>query len=294
MLSNSWLRFLRRITIGLRKVPGAIVFLEPLRRLFLSCTDCITVHDFDGSLSARLCLNKHMQSQIFWYGYYSRDIVLLLDRILKPGMVVMDAGANIGEITMSAAHRVGPDGKVFSFEPMSPLYARLQEHIEENDLTQVTAIKSGLSDCPGKADIYESETKFQDGSENEGLGSLYKSTVRSVAVEEIEIDTVDVFFKKWSLTRLDLIKIDVEGAELQVLKGGLDTISRMHPYIIIEIQDETAHDAGYEAVEILRLLKSFGYRFHDIGRKARLREVSETSLSPFQNVLCIPADRAVV
>lgn len=253
----------------------------------------MTVTDYDGDLTATLCLDEHMQSQIFWYGYYSRDIVLLLDKILKPGMIAVDVGANIGEITMAAAKRVGANGKVFAFEPMSSLYARLREHIEANRLSQVTTVKCGLSDQVGSAQLFSASENFHDGTKHKGLGTLYSSAARATPTETIEIDTLDKFIDGRDLPRIDLIKIDVEGAELPVLKGAKNVLARFHPYLIIEIQHETSEQAGYKASDILELLERLGYRFYTIGRKARLIALTAETLRPFQNVLCVPSDRSL-
>lgn len=293
MLKYSYLRAMRRISIRLKRIPGTIMAINLLRQFFAKGGDCVTVTDYDGDLTATLCLNEHMQSQIFWYGYYSRDIVLLLDKILKPGMVAVDVGANIGEITMAAAHRVGSEGKVFAFEPMSSLYARLQEHIRANRMSQVTAVKCGLSDQAGSAQLFSASATFHDGTEHKGLGTLYSSTARATPTEIIEIDTLDKYMERIDLAQVDLIKIDVEGAELPVLKGAGNTLLRFRPYLIIEIQHETSEQAGYKAVDILEYLAQLDYRFYAIGRKAKLTALSAETLRPFQNVLCAPPERSL-
>ena len=288
---HTYLRALRRITTRLKHIPGAILFLNPLRQIIAKYKDCVTVTDFDGDFTATLCLDEHMQSQIFWYGYYSRDIILLLDKILMPGMVAIDVGANIGEITMVAAHRVGASGKVFAFEPMNSLYAQLQGHIESNQLSQVTAVKCGLSDQAGSAQLFSASEIFHDGTEHMGLGTLYSSTARATPTGVIEIDTLDKFVDGRDVTQVDLIKIDVEGAELPVLKGARNVLSRFRPYLIIEIQHETAEQAGYKASDILEFLEPLDYRFYTIGRKAKLMALSVETLRPFQNVLCAPTEK---
>ncbi|MBI5431132.1 MAG: FkbM family methyltransferase [Nitrosomonadales bacterium] len=284
---------MRRVTTRLKHIPGAILLINPLRQLFARYPDCVTVTDYDGGLTATLCLNEHMQSQIFWYGYYSRDIVLLLDKLLKPGMTVVDVGANIGEISMAAAQRTGASGAVFAFEPMSSLYARLQQHLDANRLHQVTAVKCGLSDQAGSAQLYSASQTFHDGTEHKGLGTLYSSDTRATPTEIIDIDTLDSFAGSRNLARIDLIKVDVEGAELPVLKGSKNVIMQFRPYLIIEIQHDTSEQAGYRAADILEFLGQFGYRFHTIGRKAKLTGLTAETLAAFQNVLCVPPERSL-
>ena len=288
-MSNQGILLLRRLTVSLKRVPGAIIFLEPIRRIFCRRREAISVSDFDGLLKMNLRLDEHMQSQIFWYGYYSRDIVLLLNRILLPGMVVMDVGANIGEITMAAAQRVGSNGHVYSFEPMRTAYDCLTEHLKVNELRQVTPIAKGLSNKTGVATIFRAESTYKDGSRHDGLGTLFPTSSRSETAGNIKLTTMDEFCAETAVTRIDLVKIDVEGAELAVIRGGLKSIDRFKPYLIVELQTETAEDAGYKPADIIALLKTVGYRFFIIGRKARLRPMNQAILSTFQNVLCVPA-----
>lgn len=286
-MKNFWLLSMRKFTLLLKRIPGTVLALDRIRRFFTKSGNCIWVDDFDGGTKAKLCLNEHMQSHIFWYGYYSRDVVYVLDRLVRPGMVVMDIGANIGEISMALAKRVGANGRVFSFEPMDKLYARLSEHIAVNSFYQVKALNIGLSDKAGSAKIYSANEVFKDGAEHQGLGTIYASKTRSVLDQVITLSTLDQVVAENGLQRLDLMKIDVEGAELSVLKGGLATLERFRPMIVIEIQSETSHDAGYEPADILGLLSRFGYTFQIIGRKGSLKSVTAEGLTKFQNVLCV-------
>jgi hypothetical protein len=98
---------------------GRVLLIQrTLRRLFRHAHGTARIHDFDGDLTIDLSLSEHMQRRLFWMGYYNREIVALLDRIVRPRMVFIDVGANIGEITLVAAKRVGTSGRVISFEPL--------------------------------------------------------------------------------------------------------------------------------------------------------------------------------
>lgn len=288
-MQDAALMQLRRITLPLRRVTGAILILELVRKMFARAGRPVWVSDFDGHLRLRLRLDEHMQSQIFWYGYYSRDIVLLLDRLLRPGMVVCDVGANIGEITLAAARRVGAGGRVYAFEPMPALYARLCEHLSLNGIQQVTAVPMGLADRGGRAVIYRRDTPYADGTVNEGLGSLFADGQRSSAAGEIELTTLDDYCAQAGIERLDLLKIDVEGAELAVLRGGAKTIERYLPFIIVEVQEQTADNAGYTVQELIFWLLARGYTLFTIGRKGRLHRFVPERREEFQNVLAVPA-----
>ena len=289
MLDDAMLLRLRRLTMSLKRIPGTILLLEHLRTYFARDMRTVTVADFDGTLTVDLCLGEHMQSQIFWYGYYSRDIVLAMNKLLKPGMVVVDVGANIGEISLVAAQRVGAAGRVFAFEPMPALHQKLTFNLSRNGLNQVVPVRKGLSDKTGVAPIYFAESLFSDGTKHEGLGTLYPSGQRAGLAGEIELTTLDSFCAESQLSRLDLVKVDVEGAELDVLRGGERTLARFRPHLILEVQRETAQSGGHEAKDILQFLEPLGYAFFTIGRKARLYPLQPDNLAPFQNVLCVPA-----
>lgn len=279
---------LRKALLLARGIPGFNRVVNPIRRRYARKSRVVTVDDFDGDLTMRLALDERMQSQIFWYGYCNRDICAVLTRILKPGMTVVDAGANIGEISLVAAKAVGPQGSVFSFEPVERIAEHLTDHVRLNGLTQVRIVRRALSNRPGTQPIYLAAEKFHDGSVHDGLGTLYAFAQRSVVAQEVTITTLDAFLAEAGATRLDFVKLDVEGAELAALQGAAASLERFRPHLIIEVQQDTARAAGYEAADILRLLEPLGYSFAIVGRMGRLRPVDASTLGKFQNVACMP------
>ena len=287
-MNKKTLLFLRKVTVKIKLFPGSVLVLNLIRQYFFKKPLSVVVDDFDDDVTINLRLNEHMQSQIFWYGYYSRDILLVLRSLLRPGMVVIDAGANIGEITLVAAKLVGASGNVYAFEPLPEIAGELSKNVHLNDFTQVSIQKKGLSDEPGEKDIFRASSDFDDGSKHEGLATLYPSEKRATKAGKISLVTLDDFCEQVDIKHLNLIKMDIEGAELPALRGGMKTLRRFMPYLIIEVQQETASQAGYNAADILALLQPIGYRFDVIGRKGRLYPVGATSLSRFQNILCSP------
>ncbi|MEJ1098015.1 MULTISPECIES: FkbM family methyltransferase [unclassified Pseudoxanthomonas] len=262
-----------------------------LRRCFRHAQGVIRIKDFDGDLDLDLDVSEHMQRRIFWMGYYSREIVALLDRIVHRGMVFIDVGANIGEITLVAAKRVGGAGQVISFEPMDAVADKLVANIGRNRLDQVTVVRTGLADAVGSAPIYASCGQGADHDEHHGLGSLYGGSAGEVAVQTIQITTLDSFLALNPISRLDIVKIDIEGAELPCLKGAVQTLRRFKPLLIIEVQAQSSTTAGYQQADILDYLAPLGYRFQSIGRSGRLRPLGARDLASYQNVLCTPTDK---
>lgn len=288
---NRTLFTLRRITTRLREIPGAVLLMEPFRTRFLIRDRTVVVPDFDGCLSLELSLGGHMGSQIFWYGSYSRHILRVMDALLEPGMTVIDAGANLGEITLAAARRVGASGRVLAFEPVDTIADRLDRNVAMNDLFQITIHRTGLSDHEGTAQIYTSLRPFRDRTHHEGLSTLYADEHRDSPVQTVQLTTLDSVRAQLGLERVDLLKIDVEGAELEVLRGARETIASAQPWIVVEVNRGTSQNARVRPEDILDFLAGHGYRFFRIDRRQPLTELTAASLGRFENVLAKPHGR---
>ena len=281
---------LREVTRRARGIPGAVLLLEPVRRWFTRERRSAVVR-YDRNVLIEVSLGEHMGSHLFWYGAYSRDILATLDRLLTPGMVVLDVGANIGEISLAAAGRVAPGGRVYSFEPSAPLAAQLRRNAALNADLMIEVVPSALGATAGRATLFDASEDFADGSRHGGVVSLFQSHRNDVPTGETAVITLDEYVTGAGLARTDLIKIDVEGAELAVLQGASRTLERFRPPLIIEVQKTTSRAAGYAQRDLLDLLTPLGYRFKRIGRRGRLSPITPESLGPFQNVLCLPPTR---
>lgn len=247
------------------------------------------VPDFDGNLDLELSLSDHMQRRIFWTGYYNRRMVVLFDRMLKAGMTVIDVGANLGEISMTTAKRVGRAGRVIAFEPVDAIADQLQANATRNHLDQITIVRAGLSDAPAdNIPVYASCGQDDLDDENAGLGSLFGGRQGAPELQRIPITTLDIWLAAHPVDRIDLIKIDIEGAELPCLRGAEGALRRFRPVLIVEIQDTTATTAGYRASDILAFLSGLGYTFETIRHGGHLTTLTENNLEAFQNVLCKP------
>lgn len=277
---------LRALTVWARTIPGAVIGLEAIRRSFARRPERAVV-EYDRSLRIEVRIGEHMGSHLFWYGAYNRDLLALLDRLLSPGMLVLDIGANIGEIALACAARVSPGGRVYAFEPCESVAGLLRRNADLNASLELEIVEEALGERSGRGQLYDAAGLFEDGSEHGGVLTMYASPERSTPVGEVEVGTLDRFVEGRRISRLDLIKIDVEGGELAVLKGGLQAIEKFRPALLIEVQQETSRAAGYDQREILDILQPLGYRFYRVGRRGRTREIAADRLASFQNVLCV-------
>jgi FkbM family methyltransferase len=244
------------------------------------------VDDFDGDLKFHCRLNEHIGSLMYWRGAYSWNQLPVLDRNLRDGMVFVDVGANQGEFTVFAAKRL-PVGRVVAFEPMTDMYDRLLRNIEANGFSNVLASRLGLWSEPTTRTIYRRSSRFSDGSHHEGLGTVFPTDVRNTRVEEIQCTTLDAFLDTSEINRVDIIKIDVEGAELRVLQGASRTIDRHRPKLLIEVDLECCRAAGVDPPEFLDYLERL-YRLHLILPSGRTRPLKPSKLRTYQNLLGLP------
>ncbi|MEO0605085.1 MAG: FkbM family methyltransferase [Myxococcota bacterium] len=283
----------RAITRRLREVPGAVLAMEPFRRWNAGVPGTMLVNDFDGDLKFELELSGTMGSQIFWYGSYSRHVLRVLDAIVHPGNTVVDVGANAGEVALYCAKRVGPGGFVAAFEPMSALYRRLRSNLDLNGFGRVQTYEMALGATSGEVDLYTAEGSYHDGTWHEGLATTKPSDARATPAQtSVPRRTLDEI--RPSLRPIDVLKIDVEGAELEVIEGARETLATDLPYVVVEVQREQAAAGGHEQATILDVLSELGYRFFRIDRARPLRSIDRHNLRKFQNVLAVPPDRATV
>lgn len=260
-----------------------------LRRAFRHKHGIVVIDDFDGDLRIPLCLSDHMQRRVFWMGYYNLEIVPYLKREIHADMVFLDVGANFGEISLVAAKCVGLSGRVIAFEPMDGVANELELNARHNGLTQITLVRMGLSDRSAQhVPIYASCDQGTPGDQHKGLGSLFGNAADTKPVQQINVTTLDEWVAAHPIDRIDMLKIDIEGAELPCLTGARHTLQTFKPRLIVEIQEPTAVAAGYHARDILDFLAELGYTGHRIDRAGRVRPFDASKLDGVQNVLFEP------
>lgn len=282
----SSLQMARKATVALRRIRGSYPLINLVRRRSYQ-QGVVAIDDYDGDLRISLDLNEHMASQIFWFGFYSRDVVALLKQRLRPGDVFLDGGANIGELTLIAAKLVGPAGRVVSFEPVAGIADKLAANIAANQMQgRIELVRQGLSSAPGELPIYGKIEQFEDGSQHSGLGTLFATEDRPDLIATIPLTTIDKVMAERGLDRLAGVKLDIEGAELAAIKGASETLRRFRPWLIIEIGTNTCAAAGYAPGDLLDALP--GYTFHRIERGGRLIPIGKADLLDWQNVMCLP------
>lgn len=210
-----------------------------------------------GGMRLRLTPRGAIAEQLCREGTFEAQEVALILSLLKPGCTFFDVGANVGLFTLAAARRF-PDARIFAFEPCAATLEILERNLALNGASQVTAVHAALMDRAGTAELQI------NASGKDGLNTLGKSThpaCRVVSQEKVPAVTLDDFLEAKRLTGVDVMKIDVEGAELLVLQGGQSLLRGPHaPVILYEGYSQTTQGFGYEPSEVARLLNDCGYR----------------------------------
>jgi len=187
---------------------------------------------------------------------YEPDVVSTLSALIRPGMVAADVGANIGCHTLTLARLVGEAGIVHAFEPEPSVFAELVRHVALNKWKNVRCQNTALS-------IESGETTLYLGS-NDGTNSLRPTLHSGNKTTTVKTDTLDAYMQRHNLHRLDVVKIDVEGAERFVLRGGIATIERFRPILIVELSIHSAA-FGYSDVQLRDELEGLGYCLYTTG-----------------------------
>ncbi|MEM9494878.1 MAG: FkbM family methyltransferase [Pseudomonadota bacterium] len=189
--------------------------------------------------------------------WYDLPTQLLLEITLKDGDTVVDIGANIGMFMLAARARIGDEGRVIAFEPNPLPRKKFERHVELNDLKNITLYPYALSDEAGEATLNFPKI-------NTGEGSLSELAYKKEETESINV-LVKIGDDILADTTPRLVKIDVEGAELSVLRGLEKTIDRTRPLIVAEY--------------IVEHLSRFGTSHSDLEKFARERQYSIYRLS---------------
>ena len=180
------------------------------------------------------------------YGEYCKEEGAAFRQLIKPGDVVADVGANIGSHTLLYSELVGPAGQVYAFEPQRQIFQILCGNLALNNISNVDARRQGLG---RSRDTLRVSTPSADTPANYGGVSLGQEG--RDAVEVVKLDSL-------KLERLDFVKIDVEGMEEAVIRGGLDTIKRLRPKLYVE--NDSGHTRIEQSTSLIRLIRSLGYR----------------------------------
>jgi FkbM family methyltransferase len=190
---------------------------------------------------------------------HHKELLPVLGRLLPRDAVIFDVGAHAGQFAKLFA-RLAPEGRIWSFEPGSYARSILRVSLWLNGVANVSVVPMGLGQAAGIGSL--SLPVKRPGSFGFGLAHLGAAETRwsRVAVEPIALGTIDDFAAAQGIDRLDFIKADVEGWEAAMLRGGLATVKRLRPCLLLELTDGHLARAGDSLAGIWAMLHELGYR----------------------------------
>lgn len=205
-------------------------------------------------LGHRMYLDPGMAAfQDVAFGTYERDTVKVLQRLVKPGMTVVDVGACVGFYTLLTARLVGPNGRVYAFEPNPRVFALLCRNIEENRYQGVVRpIPKAVSNRKGWIQLYIPRHTDE--------ASLYSEDPTGAESVEVETIVLGEFFAEEGWPEVHIIKIDVEGAEVEVLEGMRELV-RKNPALklIVEFAPEVQIRSVGDCEKLFDSLADLGF-----------------------------------
>lgn len=232
-----------------------------------------------------LAVNDTCSDAIFTNNYEKAEW-RFVERVLKKGMIFIDIGAHHGFYTILAAKKVGSSGCVIAFEPSPRERGRLLLHLKLNHCTKLKVEPFTLSSQDGESTLF-----LVDGK-GTGCNSL-RPPVVSEPTKTINVSTMtlDNYLKKANIHHVDFIKMDVEGAELEVLKGAKGLLSQnSRPVVMAEVYDIRTNPWGYPASSIYDFLAERNYHWFSINSRGTLKPC--TRIDYYEaNLVAVPQER---
>ena len=246
---------------------------------------CSTIFDVDMLVDP--VLDKGLERSIYYFGEYEAGTLSVLRNFLHKGDVFLDVGANIGFLSCVVARFVGNGGWVYAVEPHPEIYRILKENIRINKLKNVRCLNIALGAKVSHARIYDNP------SVNRGSASLIRPQgVIEESGKEVKVTAIDTLLENKQLRTPTLIKIDVEGFELEVLKGAKTLLEGSQaPMLCVEYSNLHPQSKG-STLDIHRFIKSVNnysvYKLqHGKGIPSKLIKISEEHELPYHdNIFC--------
>lgn len=233
---------------------AALVLLDLRFRVFVrTFADVETAYGFRVSGSTADLIDR----RLYVFGFWERDLSEWLRSSLRPGDTFLDVGANIGYFSLLAARAVGPTGRVIAFEPVPSVADRLEANLRRNGLDNVEVVRTVVSDVPGLVEVFRGPPgNSGESSTHAGVGFTSEGRVDSTRLDDLHhqlgIDPAAI----------RAIKIDVEGDEDRVLRGGMHLLDELHPgaSVVAEVSPSRLRERGTTATELLESVTGLGFR----------------------------------
>lgn len=216
-----------------------------------------------NGMRMRVVANDIVGSAICFEGFFEPETVDFYQAVLSEGSVFLDIGAQVGQYTLLASGIVGKQGRVVGFEPDPQTFRLLTTNIQMNHLEHNTVVvQAAVSNKSGNENLHLSQTQ------NIGANSLLPPAHGLASGQSVPVACwrLDDYLSANQITKVDLIKIDVEGAELLVLNGAADLLGKPNkPILVVEFCEVTLNQFGATCDMLASELEAMGYRLMVVG-----------------------------
>ncbi|MGK0262134.1 MAG: FkbM family methyltransferase [Planctomycetota bacterium] len=221
------------------------------------------LHGFEMELDI-----ENWSERLTWFlgRYHDLALQLMVRRLLQPGDCFVDIGANLGMLSLLASAAVGASGRVIAFEPNPRLIARFQRTLDRNQVGNVELVHAAISDQPGTAKLHEYGGHPGWGS----LSDCGPEGAAETATFIVPLQSGDDLLAATDPEQPMLIKIDVEGHEVPVLRSLQQTLPTRWPLVICEYVEAHQQRAGHSAAELRGELERHGYRAFALETRRRM------------------------
>jgi FkbM family methyltransferase len=193
---------------------------------------------------------------IFFFKEYEASTNAILSKYIKEGDIVIEAGSNLGSETLLISKLIGK-GHIYGFEPNPYTFERLKINVSINELRNVAVYDYAMGEKNGEISF----NIYPKGFCNPGMSSKYMETAASKKITVVQ-KTLDTFIKENNISKVNFIKMDIQGAEMDMIMGSDDTISRFKPVIFTE-----AYKLYNDLDAIYNRIKNYGYNIYLIDEK---------------------------
>ncbi|MGK7390870.1 MAG: FkbM family methyltransferase [Candidatus Cyclobacteriaceae bacterium M2_1C_046] len=242
--------FLEKILSNATQGKSKSSFLSKLPLNYTNYSSHSFRHVERNGIKYHLDISDYME----WLVYFGIEFEprSILYSLIKPHYTIFDIGTNIGEVAMNMAKRT--EGRVHAFEPDPLTAAKFKNNLHLNDFGNIVFNEIGLGDARGSF-FMSPEVKNNKG------GNRIIHDIHNNHHPKVHVVTLDAYVEENGINQLHLIKIDVEGFELNVLKGGVKTIEKFRPTLFIEVNDRNLRQQGSTAQELMLFLKNYYTKF---------------------------------
>jgi len=210
-------------------------------------------------------------------GRYEPEVAEWFEQVVKPGMTVLDIGAHVGFYTLLAAELVGKTGKVFAFEPEPENFAVLSKNVTSNKYVNIHLVNKAITDKDGRVELFINP----QGNDRH---SIYQNPRSVVAESRITVasTSIDEFLEMQGWPQVDVIKMDIEGAEPIAVEGMAGLLARSDSLkLLIEFAPELLKAAGMVPDKLLARLNEVGFRLTFLEGDGTRRHLKPAQFSQF-------------